>query len=294
MTILRNTLPAMANRQTIMFVIVAVLLAAMPVAAHEGEAIAHYLGNEGVMVVHGENKILFDPLFRNTYGQYRSVPREMERAMFEAEPPFDGIDAIFVSHYHGDHFSPALMLSLLRTRTGLRLFAPEQAVEALRQVADEDDEPVFERITAIDLEYQDEPISIEAPNMLVEAVRIPHSGWPTGRRDVQNIAFRITLDGDTTVLHMGDADTLPDHFTQDADYWERRQTDLAFPPYWFLLSQKGIRVLREQIRADEAVGVHVPVNIPFEPSRRAPEYRTLNLFTRPGETRSIAHDNPVE
>ena len=32
---------------------------------------AQYLANEGLMVVHGEIKVVFDPLFRNSYGQYQ-------------------------------------------------------------------------------------------------------------------------------------------------------------------------------------------------------------------------------
>ena len=30
--------------------------------------------------------------------------------------PWDGIDAVFISHHHGDHFDPATILELLRTQ----------------------------------------------------------------------------------------------------------------------------------------------------------------------------------
>ena len=69
--------------------------------AHESAAsaaTAHYMANEGLMVVQGETKVVFDPLFRNSYGQYQLLPKHMEEALFAGEPPFDGIDAIFVSH----------------------------------------------------------------------------------------------------------------------------------------------------------------------------------------------------
>lgn len=36
------------------------------IQAHDSTA--YYMANEGLMVVHGDTKILFDPLFRNSYG----------------------------------------------------------------------------------------------------------------------------------------------------------------------------------------------------------------------------------
>lgn len=35
------------------------------------ETAARYLANEGVMVVQGDTKVVFDPLFRNGYGRYQ-------------------------------------------------------------------------------------------------------------------------------------------------------------------------------------------------------------------------------
>ena len=88
------------------------------------DSTAHYLANEGLMVVHGETKIMFDPLFRESYGQYRLLPEAMVEALYAGAPPFDGIDAVFISHHHGDHFSPADILRLLKLQAGIHLYAP--------------------------------------------------------------------------------------------------------------------------------------------------------------------------
>ena len=56
------------------------ILALNSASAHEPESTAHYLANEGVMIVRGETKILFDPLFRISYGQYQMMPKDMEAA----------------------------------------------------------------------------------------------------------------------------------------------------------------------------------------------------------------------
>jgi L-ascorbate metabolism protein UlaG (beta-lactamase superfamily) len=253
---------------------------------------AQYMANEGLMVVQGDTKVVFDPLFRNSFGQYQLLPKEMEDALFSGQPPFDGIDAVFVSHYHGDHFSPADILRLLKAQQGIQLYAPVQAVNGLRSVSGTNDEKIFERVTAVELAYKDTPVTLEMEGLLIEAVRIPHSGWPNGRLDVENISWRVTLNETTTILHMGDADPDDVHFARDAAYWEKRHTHMAFPPYWFFTTNQGPGILGNRIKPDHSVGVHVPVSIPKNPSLRPQELRDVDLFTEPGESRDILSVTP--
>lgn len=273
----------MHSKLTVLFIALTLLTSAQ---AHD-DAVAHYLANEGLMVAHGDTKILFDPLFRESYGQYRLVPDAMRAALFEGSAPWDGIDAVFISHYHDDHFAPDEMLILMRQQPQLLLFAPRQAVAAMRKF--DDDESLFERVTAVNLAYRDAPVSYTRPGLLIEAVRIPHSGWPDRRTDVENIAWRVTLDDGPTVLHLGDADTRDAHFANDPEYWRQRYPDMAFPPYWFFLSNSGKDVLTTRIRAGHAVGVHVPVSVPQQENKRDPALQGVDLFTTPGETRMIDH-----
>lgn len=251
-----------------------------------GQSDIRYLANEGVMVTHKDTKILIDPLYQNSYDTYQMVPDDVRDAIFSGESPYDGVDAVFVSHHHGDHFSAEDMLRLLKSQTGTRLYAPAQAVTALRQVAGPDDEPVFERVVGLDLEYGDTPVRIDANQLIVEAAFIPHSGWPTARTDIQNIAFRVTLEGERTVLHMGDADARTIHFDAEEEYWQARGVDLALPPYWFFGSDAGIEILNDQIGAERAIGIHVPAS--FSDAANIPdELRGFEIFTQPGEERQF-------
>ncbi len=267
------------------------LLAFPGLAARADDALsarAHYLANAGVMIERGDTKVLFDPLFRNNYNQYELVPEDVEAALFAGAAPWDGVDAVFVSHYHGDHFSPEVMLAFLDARTDILLFAPEQAVLALRSAGAA--EETLERVTSVALQYGDVPIRQNVGDLLIEAVRIPHSGWPDNMADIENIAWRVTIDDKTTVVHLGDADTKPLHYELHPDHWHGVDTDLALPPYWYFLSPRGRIVLDEHIRPDHAVGVHVPAAIPDEPADRPAEIRGYDLFTAPGETRDIRED----
>ena len=266
----------------------AILLLALSAAAFSHEHVssrAHYLGNEAVMVERGATKIVFDPLFREDYGQYQRVPADIEAALMAGTPPFDGVDAVFVSHYHDDHFDPALMLDYLEAQPAIELYGPEQAVAGLRAAAEPASIDVFERVHSLTPDYRGSPLSVEVDGLLIEAVHIPHAGWPDSRTDVQNIAFRVTLDGVTTVTHLGDADTDATHF--DVDYWSKRPSHLALPPYWFFGTPEARRILDDTIGAAHSVGIHVPTNVPKDAADRKPPLDDADLFTRPGETRDI-------
>ncbi len=56
------------------------------------------------MVEDGGTKILFDPFFHNNYVHYTLVPEPMRQSIFNNEPPFDDISAVFISHADEDHF----------------------------------------------------------------------------------------------------------------------------------------------------------------------------------------------
>lgn len=254
---------------------------------HADHGTAHYLGNAGVLVADGDVAVVFDPLFRRDFGRYERVPADIEAALMRGAPPFEDLVAVFISHYHEDHFSPALMMKLLRARPTVHIYAPAQAMTQLRRAAGNVVSSLDPRLHAVRLDYGDPPYRDQRGAVLVEAVRIPHSGWPDRMRIVENIAFRVTLNQRVTVVHLGDATDQREPFVPHRDHWRARQTQLALPPYWFFDSESGRTVLTEELRARHSIGVHVPRNVPDERSAR--ENPTPDLFTRPGETRRIEH-----
>jgi len=262
-----------------------ILVAFCATAAGQETTSVQYLANEGVMIVHGETKILFDPLFDNSYNRYRLVPKQMRDDIFAGQAPYDGVDAVFISHSHGDHFSASDMMRLLRERQDIRLYAPLQAVAAMRETATPDDEAIFKRVTTFDLEYGDTPVFVRQDGLLIEALCIPHAGWPTARTDVQHITFRVTLEDTSTILHLGDADARLVHFEQDEAYWDERQIDLALPPYWFFVSEDGREILDDRVHARHSIGIHVPAQFSDDPSSMPGELLGEDLFNQPGEGR---------
>jgi len=246
-----------------------------------------YIANMGVMIERGETKVVFDPLFRNDYGTYDPVPAVIEAALLAELEPWDGIDAVFISHHHGDHFDPATILRLLRAHHKIELFGPEQAAAAIRNLIVDSDDPVLKRIHGLSLENGMAATDIVLGPLLIEAARIRHSGWPDNHADIENVVFRVTLDSDTTVMHFGDADPVDEHFAKSPDHWKERHSHLAMPPYWFFLSNEGRRILRDRIGADKVIGMHVPTAVPDDPASRRESLQDADLFVKPGDTRIL-------
>lgn len=239
-----------------------------------------HIGNAGLLIVQGETKILFDPLYRNGYNNYHLVPADVKAAVIAGVAPFDEIDAVLISHAHGDHFDADDLLAFHAGNPNALIIAPSQAIEAIEATGNVG-EALRARFVPMGLDYGADPLKVQFEGLNVEAVRIPHAGG-AGRRAIENLVYRVTLEGAATVMHMGDADPALEHFTPYEVHWQARETGTAFPPYWFFLSAEGVQIADEVLNAREAIGVHVPVNVPAELTASG-----RNFFGEPGEIRNL-------
>ena len=240
---------------------------------------ATYLGNEGIMVSDGDSTILFDPLYPNGFGIYQMVPDATRQALMAGNAPYDDVDAIFISHMHPDHFSVDEIILYLEQHQDVRLYAPTQAVDWMRE--ETENEAIFDRVIGVPLERLDAPLSYQEGALIIDVVRIPHAGWPA-RADVSNLVWRVTLADGVTVMHLGDADPDDAHYAAHADHWTRTQTDTAYPPYWFFVSDQGRDIVDSRLNAATATGIHVPIDLPTDLFVTGRDF-----FHKPGETRTL-------
>lgn len=238
-----------------------------------------YLGNEAIMVTDKQTKILFDPFFHNHFNTYTLVPTTIRKMIFSDQAPYNNINAIFISHAHGDHFAADDLLRYLINHPKVKLVAPKQAVDKLLELPKS--HAIKAQVFPVSLSHGDQPTEFLLGEIRVEAVRIPHAGWPQ-RANVENIVYRLSLNNRLSVIHMGDADADDSHFSRYKEFWLTRTTNMAFPPYWFLMSKAGNQILDNRINTEKSVGVHVPNNIPIKLKQSGKDF-----FSTPGETRSI-------
>jgi len=258
----------------------ALFLFAAPASAHpETPTQTTYLGNEGIMVSDGHTTILFDPLYPNGFGTYQMVPEAMRNDLMAGAAPYDNVDAIFISHMHPDHFSVDEVITYLQAHEHVRLFAPSQAVDWMRE--ETEDEAIFDRVIGVGLERLDAPLSFKEGDLEIDVVRIPHAGWP-GRADVSNLVWRVTLSDGITVMHLGDADPRDEHYAPHDEHWMVTRTDTAYPPYWFFTMGDGPQILSTRLNTLKATGIHVPIELPTDLFVSGADF-----FHTPGETRLI-------
>lgn len=256
-------------------------LASAPAAAHD-PAEAKYLGNEGLLVSRGETKILFDAFYAESFsGQYSLVPDALESAMMKGETPFDGVDAIFVTHIHPDHFNSRKIIAYMRAHPNVRLYAGLDVVGAIR-AADASSDPLMQRVISVHVAPGQGPARFAVDSLEIEAFAVPHNG----NGPIPHFAYRVTLEAATTVMHLGDAADDDRHYAPYQPELDRRRTDVAFAPYWMLITESGKRVLQQRIRPAKTIGIHVEDEERKDPAA-ARRQAGADLFIEPGETRPI-------
>ncbi|WP_444997827.1 MBL fold metallo-hydrolase [Aliikangiella sp. IMCC44359] len=247
--------------------------------AHDLSATSRYIGNEGVLVESANMKVLFDPFFHNNFNIYTLVPPKIRADIFSNQAPYNNIDAIFISHAHEDHFDAKDVRDYLIAYPKVRLFAPQQAINLLKPLSGY--EKIKTRLTSVGLQNGDKALDFKSNGLSIDAFRIPHAGWPQ-RADVENIVFRVSLNNEVTAMHLGDADPNKVHFQPYKQLLNSKQTNIAFPPYWFAFSAEGQNILQKILNAKQVVGVHVPSKVP-----EALKLSNFDYFSEPGEERKI-------
>ncbi len=232
--------------------------------------------NAGVMTqmgagADGSLKFLFDPLYDDHFGSLQQMPPELIAAIVSGAAPYDGVDGVFVSHAHGDHFSARHLTDMMVKQPQLQLAVPGQALEAMREM-DGWSADLETRIHSIELENGEAAQAFRFggngaadSGAIVEAFRSPHSGWPDRHAATHNITFRVSVEGEgaaATVMHLGDADPAAEHYAALSDFLSARRSGLAMVPFWFYGAGIDPAIITEVLNAQSSVAVHVPVRVP--------------------------------
>lgn len=230
-----------------------------PVIAPQGAAVrppgatieVTYIANEGVLVAGDGRQVLIDGLHREYRPAYPFLPEPYRGQIETAQPPFDKIDVILVSHMHLDHFHPEAVASHLRHNPRTVLVSSEQVVREVQGTAPDHD-AIKARVTTATPALR-ERIALTAGGVTLEILGVGHG---TGRhRTIQNLGHVVTLGG-KKLLHVGDADTAAGIF--DAFNLDAQGIDVAFLPVWFLTSDDGAAIVRNHIKPKHIVAVHMP------------------------------------
>ena len=238
-----------------------------------------YVGNEGVLISDGTKAVLIDGLHREYGPEYLFPPPELLSAMEQAKPPFDQVSVLLVSHVHGDHFHPESVGLHLRSNPKATLVSDAQkAADIARSFAAH--ESVRGQVHEATPEWK-RSILFEKEGIRVRLLGMKHGSdrfwW------LKNLGHLVEIGG-KKFFHFGDADTSDENFA--SFNLPAEKIDVAFVPYWFLLSEEGRRIVRERIAARSVIAVHIPPRTAEADAARVKQlFPGADAFTRLLESR---------
>jgi len=209
-----------------------------------------YIANEGVLISSRDKRVLIDGLHRRYGPDYAYLPDAEREKIESARSPFDKIDLVLVSHYHGDHFHPESVGLYLKNNTKAVFASSQQVVDEVAAKFAEYD-GIKGRVTPIAYTLK----SIQPMKLAGVDVTFLGVGHGSGRHaSIQNLGHVISLGG-KKLLHIGDADISDEIF--DAFDLEKKDIDIAFLPSWFLTSKSGQGLVDRHIKPKHIIAVHV-------------------------------------
>jgi len=239
-----------------------------------------YVANEGVLIADGETQVLVDGLHR-PYSPTYAVLGADEREQAEiAQPPFDEVDVVLVSHVHRDHFHAEAVGRHLQHNPQAILIASQQVADSVARDFGAI-ETIQQQIRVVTPGWQTEE-RVDLGRVQVDVLGLRHGSERF--RWVQNLGHLVHI-GNQTLLHIGDADATLENFA--AFRLPERDIDIAFIPYWFLLYPNGQAIVRDWIQPDHIIALHIPPGEAADIEARIREhFPDAEGFTNLLETRS--------
>ena len=208
------------------------------------------LGNEGVLLVAGERRVVVDALFGDGLPGYATVPPAQRADLEAARGEFAGVDLVLATHVHRDHFDAVAVARHLAANPAARFVSTPEAVAAVRVLAASDALAV--RLHAV-LPAEGERETLRFDGVTVTVFQLHH-----GRdlaRPVANLGFLVELGG-RRIVHLGDTEAIADELA--ATGLASSGVDLALVPFWRLLDDDGRNAIDRALRPTRVAAIHVP------------------------------------
>jgi L-ascorbate metabolism protein UlaG (beta-lactamase superfamily) len=249
-------------------------------AQSQGTLRLTYVGNEGVLISDGEKAVLIDGLHRKYGDAYLNPPPEVLSAMEGAKAPFDKVRVVLVSHVHGDHFSAESVGAHLASNPKAMLVTDAQKMSDIARLYS-GHEAIRNQTFEATPEWK-QRVVFERDGIKVTLLGMKHGTdrfwW------IKNLGH-ITEIGGKKLFHFGDADMAVENFA--SLNLPAEKIDIAFVPYWFLLSENGRKLVTENIGAKTNIAVHIsPQTAEADAANVKKLYPGVDAFTKMLEERN--------
>ncbi len=220
------------------------------VSENRGTLEITYLANEGFLLRRGEHSVLVDALFGDGLPGYANVPGALRQVLEAAQPPFDQVDFVLATHFHGDHFDPQAVARFLANSPSSVFASSPDAVAQVRALLPGDSAAELEpHYPAVGETHDVSVADTDRPEVTI--LRLHHGKT---RPEIQNLGFIVDFDG-LRILHIGDTEATWDDFLPYRELVA--EIDYAFLPAWFLTTPSYAKVTRELLRPRQIVAMHL-------------------------------------
>ncbi len=250
-----------------------------------------YVANEGFLVECEGKKILIDALSGGFQATWCQVPPDsVVELMTAAQPPFDSVDLIAVTHAHVDHFNADIVAGHMKHNPlGVLVCTPHtaQKLESSEHYSE-----IKSRIRIVPAPG-DSAVAMELP--AIDLLVLPTGHGPywekdeiTGEvidrhRNVQHLEFLFAIGG-WRLFHCGDASL--DDFDGYRSYdLERENIDVAFLHWWGAWddTSSSQKLVREVLRPERIFLMHLMPRqaLPSQPEQQKPVARQIIIPHQP-------------
>lgn len=223
-----------------------------------------YVGNTGYLIECDGHKVAVDALLGGKPSEYYDIPSDSVVAlMAAAQPPFDGIDVIAVTHRHDDHFSADIIGKYLSGNSGCELLCSQQVADKLSVLPEYE---TFRKQVRIVNAPVDSVTPFGRDGIAARVLSSKHGAYyetdSTGNRidrhrNVQHLEFLFTIGG-RSFLHVGDVGL------QDRNQFlplglGKDSIDLAFVQVWgcYEMMSFGEKLVRDCVLPKRIFFTHI-------------------------------------
>ncbi len=224
----------------------------------EGFVDVTFLGNHGVMLDDGENKVMIDGMHNggDSVGLWSAISPAQCVLLQAADAPFDNIDVTMVTHNLSDHYNVGIIGHYLFNSPETQMLAPSGVRDSIATFGDYasiSDQVVMTVNPAVNGRSQAtiNGLSIDVLNMQ----HFNENCTDCGR----NYAYMLTL-GELKILHLGDADMLDSDNINNFDL-AAEDIDILFlaTPYPEFVTAAQRDVLNSWINPGQIVAMHLNI-----------------------------------
>lgn len=216
-----------------------------------------YIGNMGVLMESGDKTILIDGLHEQYKPEYAYPKQEDTRRLISGTyPGFTRIEAVLATHNHKDHASPKLLGDFIKYNKNALIITSSQIKKEVTSSQEITDLPTSSRIREV--LPNGAPSSVKYKGIMLRGINGGHTNKEK-HSSIENVVFFLNFDN-YNVLHLGDSDWSTAKKSLKNLGVKSTPIDIAILPYWMLLEETSVDLIKSTINPKQIIASHIPPN----------------------------------